>query len=375
MSKDRKAIKVKKILIIGMTNIMGGVETFIYNTVMNSDKKKFKYDFLVHGYKECIYQKEIEDFYDGKVSFYFIPQYKKNPLKCIRALVRFYNKYGNEYDIIHLQTGATSEVFYVYPFVKKTKAMVIIHSHIGAGNHLFENAIARLFVNYIVDKRLACSKVASHWLFGKRNEKTTKIIMNGIDNERFRYSEKARAKIREKYGISDDNFVVGHVGRFSFQKNHFFIIDIFIEILKVDETAQLILVGVGENEDRIKNICQERNLLSSIHFVGNQKNTEDFYSAFDVFLMPSLYEGLPLVGVEAQASGLPCFFSENIDLQILISDRAEMYSLTMKASEWAERILKVRYVNKDRKLYSDIIHEKGYSIRKTVEELEDIYEV
>lgn len=371
----KKGTKVKRILIIGLTNKMGGVETFIYNTVVNSDKNKIRYDFLVHGYKKCVYQQEIEKFYDGKVSFYFIPKYKKNPVKCIQALREFYHKYGNQYDVIHLQTGAASEIFYIYPFVQKKRSMIVVHSHAGSGYHPFENTIARIFVNHIVDERLACSKIAARWLFGKKNEGNTKIIVNGIDNVRFRYIEEARIKIRKQYNIPEDSFVVGHVGRFSVEKNHLFIIEIFSKILEKDKCAKLILVGDGENENDIKKVCQEKNLLSSIYFVGRQKRTEEFYSAFDSFLMPSIYEGLPLVGIEAQAAGLPCFFSENIDLQVLISDRAKMYSLKMEAIEWAKVILESKHMDADRKLYADIIHKKGYSIQNAVEELERIYEV
>lgn len=366
---------MKRVLIIGLTNKMGGVETFIYNTVVNSDKNKIRCDFLVHGYKECVYQKEIKEFYDGEVSFYFIPKYKKNPVKCIRALWEFYNRYGNQYDIIHLQTGAASEIFYVYPFAEKRRTMIVVHSHAGSGYHPFENAFARKFVNHIVDKRLACSKASAKWLFGKKNERNTKIIINGIDSIRFQYTEEARVKIRKHYDIPQNSFVVGHVGRFSVEKNHSFIIEIFSKILKEDKCARLILVGDGEDEDEIRKVCREKELLSSIHFVGRQKRTERFYSAFDAFLMPSIYEGLPLVGIEAQASGLPCFFSDNIDLQVLVSDRAKMYPLKMGATEWAKMILENKYTDVDRKSYADIIRQKGYSIQNAVEELEKVYEV
>lgn len=135
------------------------------------------------------------------------------------------------------------------------------------------------------------------------------------------------------------------------------------------------LSGGWKNENEIKKVCREKELLSSIHFVGRQKRTERFYSAFDAFLMPSIYEGLPLVGIEAQASGLPCFFSDNIDLQVLVSDRAKMYPLKMGATEWAKIILENKYTDVDRKSYADIICQKGYSIQNAVQELEKVYEI
>jgi len=201
----------------------------------------------------------------------------------------------------------------VWPFCKRYKIPVISHSHNGNGYNPAINSIFRPIVNRVSYKRLACSKSAAEWLFGKKRVNDTQIIINGIDTERFTYNAEARDRVRKQYGIAENQFVIGHIGRFSEQKNHAFILDIFSEVLKQKPKTLLLLVGVGELMDQIKSIVQERGIEKSVLFAGKQSRTEDYYSSFDCFLMPSLYEGLPVVGVEAQCEGLDCFFSNQID--------------------------------------------------------------
>ena len=363
----------KRILIIGLTERMGGVETFIYNTTIFSDKKKYVYDYLVHGADHCVFEKEINEFYnDGEQHIFFIRKYKENPLGCIADLRKFYCKNGSKYDFIHFQSGSTAEILYVWPFCKKYKIPVIAHSHNGNGYNPFVNSIFRLIVNHVSAKKLACSDVAAEWLFGEKNVRNTKIIINGIDTDRFSYNPDARRRVRELYGISEDQLVVGHIGRFSEQKNHSFILDIFEDIKRRREDTVLMLVGVGELQERIKEKVRNLHIEDSVIFAGKQSRTEDYYSAFDVFLMPSLYEGLPIVGVEAQSEGLDCFFSDQIDKQILITDKAFMLPLKEKASVWAKEILAKGENKQERNEYGLKIY-GGYSIHNTVSELQKVY--
>lgn len=365
----------KRVLVIGLTERMGGVETFIYNTTRFSDKKKYEYDFLVHGTDHTVFQKKITDFYDdGKQHFFFVPSIKKYPLVALKALSKFYRKNASKYDYVHLETGATSEIMYVYPFVRKYNLKVITHSHNGNGYSPIINSIFRPLVNKISVKELSCSKEATDWLFGKKREKSVITINNGIDTDRFTFNEQARKKIRSKYNISDDTLVIGHIGRFSEQKNHKFILEIFKCILKNKSDAILMLVGTGELANTVQKEIDALNLTKNVILCGIQMQTEKFYSAFDIFLMPSLYEGLPVVGVEAQCEGLPCYFSNNITNQINITDLSFFLSLNKSPSFWAEKILLNR-VTVNRKRYPVVIDKKGFSIRSTVKELEIIYGV
>lgn len=365
----------KRILVVGLTERMGGVESFIYNTTKFSNKDKYQYDYLVHGSNHCVFQKEISDFYNDERHIFFVRKIKENPVCCYYDLIRFYRVNGRKYKYIHFQTGATSEIMYIFPFSFIYGIKVISHSHSSNGYNPIINKMFRPIVNLVTDKWLTCSKLAGEWLFGKKYAKKAIIINNGIDTERFIFDYCKRQKIRDKYNIGNE-LVIGHIGRFSIEKNHEKIIEIFLELLKINKDAKLLLVGVGERQELIYQKVKEMSMANSVIFAGKQIETEAYYSAFDVFLMPSLYEGLPIVGVEAQAEGLHCYFSDQVDKQIKITDRAHIIKLERTSSEWAKKILSDINKNvKDREKYSKLISEKGYSIRETVRKLEDIYEV
>lgn len=363
----------KRILIIGLTERMGGVETFIYNTTTHSDKTKYKYDYLVHGTDHCVFENEINTFYnDGEQHIFFCEKYKSNPFACIRHLKKFYAKNGNKYDYIHFQSGSTAEILYVYPFCKKYGIKVISHSHNGNGYSPILNRLFRGLVNRVTSERLSCSAEATQWLFGMKYLNRTQLIVNGVDTNRFTYNEKMRKEIRNQYGLTTE-LIIGHIGRFSEQKNHIFMLEIFKSLLKRDPTAKLLLVGVGELQNKIQKLSSSLQIDKSIIFAGKQIRTEDYYSAFDIFLMPSLYEGLPIVGVEAQCEGLECLFSDQIDKQILITDRAKMLSLNDSPEVWVDAILSSQ--NTNRLKYPAEILKSGYSLTDTIKALEKIYEV
>jgi len=366
----------KKILVIGLTERMGGVETFIYNTTRFSDKTKYEYDFLVHGTDHTVFQRNIEKFYnDGQNHFYFVPSIKKHPLEAYKELGKFYKNNAEKYDYVHLETGATSEIMYVYPFVKKYNLKVITHSHNGNGYSPIINSIFRPLVNSVSVKKLSCSREATNWLFGPQKSKEVITINNGIDTNRFTFNEKARKRIRNKYKISDSTFVVGHIGRFSEQKNHNFILNVFKNIVKENNDSVLMLVGVGELLNEVKKKVKEYHLESKVIFCGLQADTASFYSAFDVFVMPSLYEGLPIVGIEAQSEGLPCFFSDTISKKIKLTSLCTLISLNDPVTFWSKAILNVCTYSVSREKYPKIISKKEFSISSTIRQLEKIYEV
>ncbi|NQG98072.1 glycosyltransferase [Streptococcus suis] len=365
-------MKSKKILIIGLTERMGGVETFIYNTTRFSDKNKYTYEYLIHGTESPIYEKELTDFY-GTNPFHYVGHFKKKPISTFIQLAKFYKKNKNRFDYIHLQTGAASELSYVFPFSLLYTIPLISHSHNGNGYSPLVNALFRGILNLCTSKRLSCSDEATRWLFGKKYIGQTKIINNGIDTAKFTFSQDKRVEIRNQYDINDDIFVIGHIGRFSEQKNHKKIISIFNKVKQLNPNTKLLLVGTGELQDEIKGSLPD-SLIDFVIFAGKQADTEAYYSAFDVFLMPSLYEGLPIVGVEAQSMGLPCFFSNTIDSQIILTDNAFVLELNESDDYWAENIL-LTNIKKDRMQYPEVIKKKSFSIQKTIKELEEIYEV
>lgn len=366
---------MKKILVIGLTERMGGVETFIYNTTRFSDKSKFEYDFLCHGTDHTFFQDEITEFYNGVKHFYFVPSFKRQPIASYKALNNFFRAHASEYAYVHLETGATSEIIYVLPFVKKYNLKVITHSHNGNGYSPVINSLFRPAVNKVSIKELSCSKEATDWLFGSAKESDVEIINNGIDTHRFTFDADARKRIRRKYKLTENDLVIGHIGRFSEQKNHKFILQVFAEVLKMDPNARLMLIGTGELENEVKRQAKDLAIFDRVIWAGIHNNTEDYYSAFDVFFMPSLYEGLPVVGIESQSEGLPCVFSDQITQQLAITDLCEFKPLNDSVSDWSRSILSKRNAGEKRRLYAKKVAEAGYSIEATIKQLEKVYEV
>lgn len=361
---------MKKVLIIGLTERMGGVETFIYNTTIFSNKEHIQYDYLIHGADHAQFQKQLSTFYGNDEHFHFVSHFKSKPIKAVRELYSLYKTH--HYDAIHLQTGATFEIVYCFPYNFIFGIDVITHSHNGNGFSKFQNAIFRPILNFCTKKKLACSKVAAEWLFGKHKGKDVEVIKNGIDVNRFAFSVDKRNEMRKQYGVTD-KFVIGHIGRFSEQKNHKFILEVYKEILNRNDQCVLFLIGTGELLTEIKILASEKNLTNKIVFINTTSTPEDFYCMFDAFLMPSLYEGLPIVGVEAQCAGLNCYFSNNISPEIEISDCCHILPLEMPAYNWAEKIIEDSNEIHNRGLYPSVISRVGFNVHQVVARLEQIY--
>ena len=183
--------------------------------------------------------------------------------------------------------------------------------------------------------QLACSKEAGEWLFGN----TQFIVLNnGIDVSKYVFNQNIREEYRKILGFSDE-LVLGHVGRFSNQKNHNFLIDIFYEIIKINKKSKLILIGTGELENEIKEKVESLSLKEKVIFLGARADVNKIMQAMDVFILPSLFEGLPVVGVEAQASGLPCIISDTVSKDVKITDSVLQISLSLPPEEWGKKLI------------------------------------
>lgn len=362
-----------KILIIGHTGKMGGVETFIRNTTLYSDKEKIQFDFLIHGYTQCLFEEELNAFYKNTNHIYFLPKFKANLFKTVKALWRFYKEH-HDYKYIHLETGAATELLYCFPYCIFFRIKVIIHSHNGGNSEskFLQKALIPL-VNVIAAKKIACSDAAAEFMFGKKSAVEANLIFNGIDTMKFQFLEEGRMGCRKKFNIDENAFVIGHIGRFSKQKNHEYLLKIFRCLYKRQSNAILLLAGTGELEADIKEKVIRYQLQSQVVFTGVQSDTVSLYSAMDVFVMPSLYEGLPIVAIEAQASGLPCVFSDKITRQVRLTDKTLMVGLEEEPAVWADKIMNLYRQGVDRYHGSKAIFDKGYDIHDTVKRLEKIY--
>lgn len=282
----------------------------------------------------------------------------------------------HDYDAVHINTS--SKNFLILKLAKKYKIPLrIAHSHntgfqtqskaqILMGN-IFKPLLKKYATHYF-----ACSTLAGEWLFGKTNVKKgkVKIIHNAVDYEKFKINTEKRNEIRQELNI-ESKLVISNVGRFTTQKNHTFLIDIFYEIYKKNNNAVLMLIGNGEKEDEIKKKVEKLGIQNSVLFMGHRNNVNELMQAMDVFVMPSIYEGLPVVGIEAQAAGLPCFMSKDVITdEVKIADNVKFISLNDNAEKWADEILSSDLTRKDNEI---ALKKAGYFIEDMVKELTEQY--
>lgn len=366
---ETKPIRVAQI--IGMA-IDGGVEACIMNYYRNIDKTKVQFDFFVETTSNIINKHDIETM-GGKV--FIIPSYK-NIFKYMKTLRKIFKM--NHYDIVHSNMNSLS----LFPLKAAKMAGVkirIAHSHSTSNaKEKFRNFlknILRKFSKKYATHYFACGEKAGRWLFGNKvyDEGKVSIINNGICIDKFKFNIDTRYSIRKKYGLNDD-FVVGNIGRMVTQKNQEFLIDVFFEIQKQKENSRLIIVGDGPLLKKLTEKSKKLNINNKIVFCGAQKQIQDYYNCMDCFVLPSIYEGVPVVSIEAQINGIDCFFSENITKEVLINDNVDYISLDNSPKEWADLILKksIYNIEKREESYKTFIG-SNYDIQTEANKLVELY--
>jgi glycosyltransferase involved in cell wall biosynthesis len=366
---EKKPLRV--LHVIGSMN-RGGAEVMIMNLYRNIDREKIQFDFVENSYDEAEFDEEIRAL-GGKI--YRCPHYNgKNHLKYKKWWKEFFKTHYGEYKVIHGHLGSTAAIY--LKLAKKNNIFTIAHSHNTSGKGL-KDLIYKFYsypTRHVADYFLGCSMDAGISRYGKKvayNKSIFSVLNNAIDAESFEYNKEIREQVREKYDLRD-KFVIGHIGRFVEQKNHEFLIDIFEQIYRVEKRAFLILVGDGEKHQKIKEKINKKGIENAVLFAGVQTNVAQYYQAMDVFLLPSLFEGLGIVAVEAQCSGLPCVISNKVSRECIVTEgQVEICNLDEEAKAWAEVILKKKdYLRSDS---SEQIKEHGYDILKTSKWLTDFY--
>ena len=351
--------------------IGGGVEAVTINYYRNIDKNKIQLDFICDEDSTNIPYEEIEKM-GGKVII--IPSYSK-PFKYHKEL-KIVLKEGN-YKIIHSNINTLS-VFSLFAAKCAGVPVRIAHSHSTTNKkekkkNLMKQVL-RPFSKVFATDYMCCSELAGRWLFGNKeyDKGNVYLLNNAIDLDKFKYNEALRKKKRKELGIKDDTLVIGHIGRFVAQKNHDYLIDIFNEIHKKNNNSILLLAGQGPLMEDIKNKVKELNLDDSVKFLGQRNDANELYQAFDVFLLPSLYEGLPVVGVEAQASGLLCYLSDDMTKETKVLDITKFMSLNNTPEEWANNILddvkKYKRIDTSKEMTA-----KNFNIKEEAKKLEEYY--
>lgn len=346
---------MERILIVNFPGGMGGTEKFVKNLFDSIDEKKYIFDILFYHGMDSYYR---EYFQEKGSRLYEMPYYVKHPLRFLAELLKFYKQH-KEYKIVYCQANHASAMLYTFPIWFSQNRKILFHSHNSSSSHLLLHKILSYVVIKRCDKLLACSTVASEFMFGKAC-KNSEVINNSINLDVYKYNEAKRAGMRNKYGVNDE-LVLGHIGGFREQKNHMFLLEVFYELQKMKENSKLVLVGDGELKAQIIEKIKELNLTDKVIMVGNVGNAEDYYQMFDIFLLPSLFEGLPFVGIEAQASGTECMFADTIEKRVALTPLAHFCSLNQVPEVWAKELLEIHYEKKD---YSELIEESGYGLRK-----------
>lgn len=313
----------------------GGVEQVVMNYYRRIDRSLVQFDFLVCEGSGMVPRGEMEAL-GGRV--FTVPPYKQLP-RYMRETGRLFRE--ERWPIVHSHVNALS----VFPLCAAKRAGVsvrIAHSHSTAGKgEAVKNAaksVLRRFSNVYPTHRMACSRYAGEWLFGGGAD--FEVLYNAIDLSRFYFDAGARARARADLGLADGQLAVGHVGRFMPQKNHRFLIEAFSELVRFRPDAELLLVGSGGDESLAREWADELGVAGRVRFLGQRDDVGRLYQAFDVLVLPSLYEGLPLVSVEAQAAGLPCLLSDRITREVDVTGSVRFLPID-DPSAWAGALSKV----------------------------------
>ncbi|WP_113886027.1 glycosyltransferase family 1 protein [Clostridium butyricum] len=358
----------------------GGIESFIINMYKEINRSEVQFDFLIFKEKNC-YENIVHEL-GGRVYKYDINDRNKiiKAIKSIRVIRK--TIINGEYKIIHCHNCSLIGLLKatITGKICKCTKTVIAHSH-NTGmpkNTWFDNKIRlilKALVDWSSDYYFACSKEAalskySSKLLSEKNQRF-RIIHNAIDIKKFQYNDIERKEIRKKLDVVD-KFVIGHVGRFEYQKNHLFLIRVFKEVLDRKADAVLLLVGGGSLEKKIKKEISNLKIKDKVIFLGKQKDISDIYKCMDVFVFPSYFEGLGIALIEAQISGLPCIISDNIPNEAKLTNKVKAIGLEEDVITWANKILE-NNMNEDRKVDISNIKKRGYDLAEEARKLEYMY--
>ena len=357
-----------RVLQVGMGAGYGGIEAFIMNYYRNIDKTNICFDF-VDIYGEGFAKTDEIKSLGG--SIYTLPCFRRYPIRMVQKMKQILKE--NKYDIVHLNMMSAANMIPVdVACANDYKPVVIAHSH----NSNIPSGNIRKVMNGMNIERLrrknvvkwACSELAGRWMWGE-NFDTKNVIFNAIDTKRFCFNEEQRVMLRGQCGFHNRDTVIGFVGRIAEQKNPLFLPDILTELKKISPRYKLLIVGGGEMDQTLRKKIENLQLINDVYFVGKIADASAWYSAMDAFVLPSKFEGLPLVGIEAQACGLPCFVSDGVSEELNITETVQFIPINQGAQIWAEKI----HADFSNIKTRNCIFPKEYDITYAVQDLERRY--
>ena len=345
-----------------------GVQTLLMNLYRKIDRDRVQFDFLVHYTAPQFFDEEIEAL-GGKI-YRFTVREDYNFSKYYRDLNNFFKEH-TEYKIVHGHMHSLGGIYF-HAAKKNGVPVRIAHSHTNSTQKDAKQFVKILMNHlYAVDANVlfACSSAAGKYMFGT---KRFEVINNAIITDNFVYSEMSRQNKRRELSIAD-KFVIGSVGRFEIQKNQRFAVEVFEKISKVRSDSVLLLVGTGSMQNEIKALVAKKGLKEKVLFLGNRRDVAELYQAMDVFVMPSLFEGLGIVGVEAQAAGTPVVCTDTLPMEIDVSTLIYRLSLEKSAGEWADMIMKAADNPQRHQNMKSYIIEANYDMKKKKKRMQTFY--
>ena len=349
-----------------------GIETMLMNYYREIDRSKLQFDFLANKPIPGEYDEEIRSmggrvFVSPGLNPLHFPEYKRFVAGLLHE--------NPEIRIVHAHNEAMG--YYALKSAKDAGIKVrIAHAHntqiIKDYKYPLKMVCKQLLPGAATDY-WSCGRDAGIYYYGEKRWKESGFILhNAIDTTRFTFRQEARDNQRKLHNL-EDCFVIGHVGRFNVQKNHTRLLDIFAEVLKTVPEARLALIGTGELEESVKEKAKALGIQDKVLFLGQMGDVSEWYMAMDCFVLPSLFEGLPVVGIEAQATGLPCVFSNKVTDEVLLSPGARRVALDADNAEWAKTIISTRLSATDRTLGAETIRRAGYDIHTEARKLQERY--
>ena len=357
---------VKVLYVNGNIMKRGGIEAFMMNYFRLINKNRVKIDFLVHGYDKGVYDDEI---IAAGSHIYHVPTKSKHPIKYQKELKRIL--ISGRYDIIHSHLDAMSG--WVLKIARECGIPVrIAHSH--NTDHLTNNKIKRMINEYskkqipiYATDMFACSRMAGEWLFGTNSK--FNIVKNAIDINKFQFNADMRNEIRKQLGFTNE-IVIGHVGRFDYQKNQEFLVELLEKLIAKNPSYRLVFVGSGDDVETIKELANSKQVIKYCRFLGSRADVNRIYNAFDIFALPSRFEGLGIVAIEAQVNGLPCILSSEVPEETAICNNILRLDLR-DMDAWEKAINSISVQRHIENL--EAVKQAGYSIEREVRWLEEFY--
>lgn len=345
----------------------GGLETMLMNFYRNIDREKIQFDFLVHRDFEADYDEEIRQL-GGRI--YRISRLNPVSRDYLNQLDSFFKEHP-EYKIVHSHVDCMAGIPLKY--AKKNGVPVrIAHAH-NSNQTKNKKYLLKLLYKQLIPKYAtnlyACAEAAGRWMFRNRE---FSVLNNAIDSRKYCYNFETAKRVRAELKISEKTLVIGHVGRFDPQKNHEFLVKIFVEILRRVPDAKLLLVGAGDLQADVQKQVLSLGIQDHVIFTGVRSDVYDLLQAMDVFLFPSLYEGLPVSIIEAQAAGLPCVISDKVPIECKKTDLVQQVKLTENYEMWAETVISAAQQN-ERRDTSEEIKNAGFDVCENARQLEEFY--